>query len=63
MNENDEVLPHIDSPCENCRWYLGDMECPAFATTIPDYIWNGEHKQVVKDQIIDIVFEENGPLI
>lgn len=63
MNKNNEVLPHIDSLCENCIYYLGDRECPAFRETIPDFIWNGEHTEVVEDQVIDITFEENGPLL
>ena len=58
-----EVLPHINSKCENCRWYLGDRQCAAFELTIPDNIWFGEHNMVMENQVVDFTYEENGPLI
>ena len=61
--EKPEFLPHIDSRCENCLWYLGNKECPAFREKIPEEIWNGLHDKVLKDQEQNLVFEENGPLI
>ena len=58
-----EIIPHIDSNCENCRWYLGDRQCPAFELRIPDAIWLGEHNMVMDDQVIDLTYDENGPLL
>lgn len=58
-----EVLPHLDSKCENCRWYLGDRQCPAFELNIPEIIWKGEHNTVLEEQVVDLTFESNGPIL
>jgi len=49
--------------CENCRWYLGNHECVAFADKIPDEIWHGKHEVVIEGQLFDFVYNEIGPFI
>ena len=47
------------SLCENCRWYLGNHECVAFAEKIPNKIWHGQHKVVIEGQLFDFVYKVN----
>ena len=58
-----EVVPCLNSKCENCLWYLGNKECAAFDGKIPDEVWNGLHDKVLPEQQEPIIYKENGPMI
>lgn len=51
------------SLCEICRWYIGNLECVAFADKIPNDIWRGKHEVVIEGQLFDFVYNEIGPII
>lgn len=58
-----EIVPCLNSKCENCLWYLGNKECAAFDGKIPEKVWQGNHTQVLEEQSQPLVFEENGPIL
>lgn len=60
---NDDSILTLESKCENCIFYLGDRQCPAFEGKIPNVIWNGEHKTVLKEQVAKVKYQENGPML
>jgi len=49
----------INTLCINCKHYLGDLSCSAFAR-IPSQILEGknDHSKKLENQDNDIVFEE-----
>ena len=49
--------------CENCRWYLGNHECAAFAEKIPKDVWEGQHKTELDGQMTGFIYEKVGDII
>ena len=50
----------MKSFCENCRWYLGNRECAAFAEKISKNVWKGQHNTVLERQMTDFIYEKIG---
>ncbi len=60
---NDDSILTLESKCENCIWYLGDHQCPAFSDKIPKIIWNGTHDTILKEQVAKVKYQSNGPIL
>ena len=59
----DDSILTLESKCENCIWYLGNHKCPAFSGDIPKIVWRGTHDTILKEQVAQVKYQENGPLL
>ena len=63
LKQDSNINPKFESRCEICEWYLGNKECCAFKGKIPENVWKYEHKEVLNEQEVNIVFSKKGDVI